>query len=101
MVDQADRGVWKMRVYILEEDLHDAGFDLKEQELSARIELDHMLVIGPPGDIKVKILRENGEFKLEVPNDIIEKIRFKDRAYGKPVPAYILTERGKIGLIFP
>lgn len=83
------------------EDLVEAGLGLEEKELPAAIEADHMLVIGSPGDITVRIFKDGQEYRVEIPDEIVTQIQFEDSIYEHPLPAYIEVSEGKIGLIFP
>jgi hypothetical protein len=84
---------------IYEEDLVEAGLDVGEHP--AAVEQEHMLVIGAPGDVTVTITKEGQEYRVEIPDEIVEQIRFDDSTYEHPLPAYIDIEKGRIGLIFP
>ncbi len=86
---------------IYEEDLIDAGLSLEEKEYPAAIEMDHLLVIGSPGDITVRITKEGPEYRVEIPDDVVKQIQFEDSTYEHPRPAYIDISEGRIGLIFP
>ena len=91
-----------MKFTIFEDVLEEAGFPLNEDlELTAKIEDEHMLLIGPDGDITVKIYPEEKEHMVEIPDNIVYKIQFDDSTYEHPCPAYIHATTGEIGLIFP
>ncbi len=86
---------------IYEEDLVESGIGLNEKELPAAIEDDHLLVIGSPGDIIVRIFKEDQEYRVEIPDEVVTQIQFEDSTYEHPLPAYIDISEGRIGLIFP
>ncbi|MDN7024025.1 hypothetical protein FGU65_03815 [Methanoculleus sp. FWC-SCC1] len=86
---------------IYEEDLVEAGFDLEEKTYPAAIERDHMLVIGTPGDITVRIFKDGQRYRVEIPVEVVTQIQFEDSTYEHPLPAYIETAEGRISLIFP
>jgi len=84
-----------------EEDLVEAGFDLEDKEYPAAIEMDHLLVIGAPGEIIVRVMRKGREYSVEIPDEVVYQIQFEDSTYEHPLPAYIEISEGRIGLIFP
>ncbi|MBP7410152.1 MAG: hypothetical protein KA818_01230 [Methanoculleus sp.] len=86
---------------LYEEDLVEAGLGLEEKEIPATIEEDHLLVIGSPGDITVRIFKDVQEYRVEIPDDVVKRVQFEDSTYEHPLPAYIEISEGKIGLIFP
>lgn len=85
-----------MRLYILEEDLHEAGLPLEEAEYNARIEDDIAIVFGriSDGSFKVKVVRVNGRFFIEVPDEIVEKVHLNDDEHH--LPAYYHSKDGVI-----
>ena len=86
---------------LYEEDLVETGLGLEEKEIPAPIEEDHLLVIGSPGDITVRIFKDVQEYRVEIPDDVVKRVQFEDSTYEHPLPAYIEISEGKIGLIFP
>ncbi len=86
---------------IYEEDLVDAGLSLEEKEYPAVIEMDHLLVVGAPGGITVRIFKVGLEYRVEIPDEVVTQIQFEDSTYEHPLPAYIDISEGRIGLIFP
>ena len=85
-----------MRLYILEEDLHEAGLPIEEAEYNARVEDGIAIVFGKikNGSFKVKIVRVNGKLFIEVPDEIVKKVHINDDEYY--LPAYYHAKDGVI-----
>ncbi len=85
-----------MRLYIFEEDLHEAGLPLEETEYNAKVEDDIAIVFGKisDGSFKVKVVRVNGRFFIEVPDNIVKRAHLNNDEFY--LPAYYHAKDGVI-----
>jgi|GEM_PF-3053472 hypothetical protein len=85
-----------MRLYILEEDLHEAGLPLEEAEYNAKVEDGIAIVFGKMSDgtFKIKVVKSDGRFSIEVPDDIVKRVHLNDDEHY--LPAYYHTKDGII-----
>ena len=85
-----------MRLYILEEDLLEAGLPVEEAEYDAKVEDNIAIVFGriDDGSFRIKVVKVNGKFFIEVPEDIVRKVHLNnDEHY---LPAYYHSKEGVI-----